>query len=73
MKKAMKQIGWEAAMIVMAIVLVAAEYLIADTFGMTINGMSYFEYAKWCVSAHPFVMMIESALIGLMIGNFSIS
>lgn len=72
MKETMRRIGWEAAMIIMAIVLVAAEYLIADAFGMTIKGMTYFEYAKWFVSTHPFVMMLESGLIGLMIGNFNI-
>lgn len=72
MKESMKQIGWQVIIIVTAIVMLALEYAIADTFGLTVNGMSYMEYTKWYFSNHPVVVAIEGLVIGWLIGNFNI-
>lgn len=72
MKETMKQIGWQVALTITVIVIAALDYAIADTFGWTVNGMSYMEYTKWYFCNHPFMVGLEGLVIGWLIGNFDI-
>lgn len=69
MSKGMRKIMYEACVVIIAALLVGTEYVLAATWGYTIDGVPYAEYSLNYMAAHPILTCIFAGIFGYCVNE----